>query len=122
MLAYLASPFSSTEPDLVEERRVAACRKAHELIALGIHTVSPVAHNAALIRETHGNTGWSSWSAFDLALLSSCHVLVVYCLPGWRESLGVSSEISAAQELGRPIFYLYPDQPIPLALIDLFRG
>ena len=48
MLHYLASPYSHSDHHVMEARRVAACRKAGELIASGIAVVSPIAHNVLL--------------------------------------------------------------------------
>lgn len=96
MLHYLASPYNHPDPAIMESRRVAACRKAGELIAKGVAVLSPIAHNVAVIREVGGETGWDRWQAQDLAMLSACKKVLVLCLPGWEASKGVAAEINAA--------------------------
>lgn len=106
MLHYLASPYNHPDLAVMEARRVAACRKAGELIASGVATVSPIAHNAAILREAGGATGWDAWKAQDGAMLAACSKVLVLRLAGWEQSKGVAAEISLAQQLGKPIEYL----------------
>ena len=106
MLHYLASPYNHPDRSVMEGRRAAACRKAGELIASGVATVSPVAHNAAILHEVGGATGWEAWKIQDGAMLAACSKVLVLRLPGWEDSKGVAAEISLAQQLGKPIEYL----------------
>lgn len=106
MLHYLASPYNHPAPEIMELRRVAACRKAGELIAEGIAVLSPIAHNVAVIREVGGETGWDRWQAQDLAMLSACKKVLVLRLPGWDTSKGVAAEINAATTMGIPVEYI----------------
>lgn len=106
MLHYLASPYNHPDPAIMESRRVAACRKAWELIASGVAVLSPIAHNVAVIREVGGETGWDRWQAQDLAMLSACKKVLVLCLPGWEVSKGVAAEIKAATTIGIPVEYI----------------
>lgn len=108
MLHYLASPYNHPDPSIMESRRVAACRKAGELIASGIAVVSPIAHNVAVIRESGGETGWERWQAQDLAMLSACKKILVLRLPGWEASKGVAAEIKAAAAMEIPVEYIDP--------------
>lgn len=106
MLHYLASPYTHVDQAVMESRRIAACRKAGQLIAAGIAVVSPIAHNVAIINEIGGETGWDAWRAQDSAMLASCSKVLVLCLPGWKDSKGVSAEIVLAKQLGKPIEYI----------------
>lgn len=106
MFIYLASPYNHADPSVMESRRVAACRKAGELIAGGLAVFSPIAHNVAVIRESGVETGWARWQHQDSVLLAACSKVVVLMLAGWRESRGVAAEIALAAKLGKPVEYV----------------
>ncbi len=106
MLHYLASPYTHPDAAIMEHRRVAACRKAAELIESGLAVLSPIAHNVALIREAGTPTGWDCWRSQDLAMLTACDKLLVLQLPSWQDSIGVRAEIAAAKQLGKPVEFL----------------
>lgn len=106
MLHYLASPYNHADTEIMESRRVTACRKVGELIAKGIAVLSPIAHNVAVIREVGGDTGWDRWRSQDLAMLSACKKVLVLRLPGWDASKGVAAEIHAATIMGIPVEYI----------------
>lgn len=108
MIAYLASPYSSADPAVREERFRAACRVAAVLFRAGHFLISPIAHSHVLVE--HGLPGdWNFWQSFDRALLARCDALFVLMLDGWEESVGVQAEIRIARELGKPVRYLAPD-------------
>ena len=105
-LSYFATPFTHPNPAQQEWNRGQACKKAGELINYGVNVISPIAHNLAIIHEVDGNTGWELWRNQDLAMLRKCDKLIVYKLPGWETSVGVTEEIKVATEIGMPIEYL----------------
>lgn len=106
-LSYLASPFSNPDPLIQEVNRRLVCLKAAQLIEQGIHVVSPIAHNVAVLREKRSlGTGWDKWKAHDETLLRKCDKLIVLRIPGWDTSVGVTEEIRLATELGMPIEYI----------------
>jgi hypothetical protein len=110
-LAYFASPFSHPDKAHQEWNRRQACKAAGALIILGTHVVSPIAHNLAVINEMQGlETGWELWRDQDLAMLRKCDKLIVYKLPGWDTSVGVTEEIKTATELGMPIEYIETEE------------
>jgi len=108
MLCYLASPYSHPDTAIMEQRRVAVCRAAGDLIASGVAVISPIAHNVAILRETGVTCGWAFWREQDLALLSACNKLLVLQLPGWEDSIGVRAELAAARQLGMTIEFIPP--------------
>jgi hypothetical protein len=105
-LVYLSSPYSHPDPVTMEQRRVATCSAAGYLIGRGIPVISPIAHNAAIIQQTGGETGWDIWKPQDLAILKACTEMVILCLPGWEASKGIQAEFHAAMELGKPVSYM----------------
>lgn len=108
MIAYLASPYSSPDPVVREERFRAACRATAALLRNGLFAFSPIAHSHHLVE--YGLPGdWTFWQRFDRELLARCDEVVVLLLDGWEESIGVREEIRIARELGKPVRYLAPE-------------
>ena len=106
-MIYLASPYSHLDAIVREQRFLAACQAAGQLMRSGQRVFSPIAHSHAIVQ--HGvPADWAYWEAFDGHMLSRCDELVVLMLEGWRESEGVQAEIDLALELDYPIRYLDP--------------
>lgn len=111
-LYYLASPYSHPDPVVTEARRVAACKKAGELIAAGVAVISPIAHNVAVLREVGGATGWGHWRRQDMVLLQACRRLLVLRLPGWEDSEEVAAEMAAAKHYGLEVDFIDEDTDV----------
>jgi len=103
MIVYLASPYSSPDGNVRNQRFEAACRVAAEMIRAGHSVLSPIAHSVPIC--SHGNLpeDWAFWESVDRDLLSKCDRMVVLALSGWHESRGVRAEIEIARELSLPI-------------------
>jgi hypothetical protein len=102
---YLASPYSDPDPAVREQRFVAACRAAAELIRQGKTVFSPIVHGHTICR--YGlPLDWRFWERHDRRFLEVCDEVVVLMLDGWRESVGVTAEIAIARELGKPVTFL----------------
>jgi nucleoside 2-deoxyribosyltransferase len=106
-MIYLASPYTSDDPAVRQQRFEAACRAAAELLRQGKTVFSPIAMTHNLCR--HGlRLDWEFWRQHDRRFLEICDEVVVLMLDGWRESVGVQAEIAIARELGKPVTYLRP--------------
>lgn len=117
-LTYLACPYSvkavgpSSRCDefiakLETCRANAATRAAVYLMnEFGFNVFSPITHShpMAVIGGVKGN--WEFWKKIDTEYLELSCRLVVLCIPGWKESIGVQAEIKIARELGIPVHYL----------------
>ena len=105
-LAYLATPYTSNDPVVKEERFQRVNRVAAKLMAKGEYIFSPISHThpIAVVGDLPGN--WEYWDGFDRAILDCCYKLYVLKLDGWHESTGVQAEIKIAAELGLEIEYL----------------
>jgi hypothetical protein len=106
-MIYLASPYSSVQPAVRQERFEMACRAAAKLIRQGKTVFSPVAHSHAIC-QLGLPKDWEFWERHDLAFLTMCDEVVVLTIDGWQESVGVRAEISVARKLGKPVSYLNP--------------
>jgi len=105
-LAYLATPYSSNDWAVKENRFDKVNEVAAKLIQRGEIIFSPIsmAHPIAKAGELPGN--WEFWDKFDRAYLECCYKIYVLKLNGWEESKGVQAEIKIAEELGLEIEYL----------------
>lgn len=107
-MIYLASPYSHPDPAVREARFQQVCRAAAALIRAGRPVFSPIAHSHPI--AAYGlPTDWAFWESLLRNYLGRCDELVVLIMDGWRESVGVTAEITIATELGKPVSYLAPD-------------
>jgi hypothetical protein len=106
-LIYLACPYNSPNPQIMEERARTANRIAAELMARGALVFSPLTHNLPLLREGLP-AGWSHWAEFDQTVLERCDKLIVVKLEGWEDSAGVRNELKLARDRNMPIEFLDP--------------
>ena len=106
-MIYLASPYSHPDPAVREKRFRAACQVTAELIRAGDAVIAPVVQGHPL--AAFGlPTDWHFWETLDRHQLARCDEVVVLMLDGWRESVGVQTEIRIAAELGKPVRYVAP--------------
>jgi len=102
---YLASPYTSDNPAVRQQRFEAACCAAAAMIRQGQTVFSPIAHSHAIC-AFGVPVDWRFWSRHDRRYLEACDEVAVLMLDGWQESVGVQVEISIARELGKPVTYL----------------
>ena len=120
-LIYLAAPYSSTEPSVVEFRVREINYAASIIFSGGNHVFSPISHTHPITEASENLEGsWEFWAEFDERMLSFCDEVHVLTLPGWKESKGVTAELSAARRMRKPIFLMVPTvvgvcpfEPIP---------
>jgi hypothetical protein len=108
-LIYLASPYSvgNAGKNKRTRRFKQACKKAAELMAQGYAVFCPIAHSHPI--EVIGMDtieGHDFWLKQDFAVLGRCDKLIVYKMPGWDKSFGISKEIAYANDLNIPIEFI----------------
>ena len=107
MLIYLAAPYTHKSKHIMNERADMISHKAAELIKNGFMVFSPITYGHALIEYLkHDAVSFEFWKNFDKLMLGKCNKMLVLCLDGWLESVGVLSEIEYAEELGIPVSYV----------------
>jgi len=106
---YLGSPYSHDDLGVREERHRYVCQAAARLFERGIYTYSPIAHTVA-INELGGlnEAAFEFWRAFDLGMVDRLTGLMVLMLPGWRESVGLTAELTHARATGKPVLWCEP--------------
>ncbi len=106
-ISYLASPYTHPEQRVRQERYLAACKKAAELMLSGKVIFCPIAHS-------HPIAEWMPlekvmdghfWKEQDAPYLEICDELIVFMLDGWEQSSGMKHEIERAQERGIKVIY-----------------
>lgn len=105
-LEYLAAPYTHESPIVQYERFNAINQKAAELFKFGRHIYSPMSHTLPIAIAGDIHPSFEFWREFDERMMSLCDRLLVLCLPGWKESVGVKAEINMANKRGMPIEYI----------------
>jgi hypothetical protein len=114
-LTYLCCPYSSNKRTKRAQAREKAkryrlvTRAAAWLIEdVGYNVFSPITHSHPLhtIADLEGD--WATWQKIDYQYIDCSSRVVVLCIPGWRESIGVTAELKYACEHGLDVLYLRP--------------
>ncbi len=105
-LIYLATPYSHHDPDVQQQRFVAACQVAGDLMNRGRLVFSPIAQSHPVACECGLPGTWEFWERYDRAILRACDRLVVVKMPGWEQSRGIAAEIRIMRELGKPVEFM----------------
>ena len=104
-MIYLASPYTHPVPEVQNQRFEAVCRRAAQMLRLGIHVFSPIAHTHPI--AAYGlPKNWRFWESYDREILDMCSEVYVLMLDGWEDSVGVRAEIKMATDLGKKVTYI----------------
>ena len=106
-MTYLCSAYSDPDPAVRRARFEAVCRCAAALMAKGHRILSPIAHSHPIAEAGDLPKGWEFWQAYDRELIAACDEVWVFCHDGWYESKGVRAEIAIADELHKPLRYVF---------------
>lgn len=97
-LIYLASPYSHSDPAVMQQRFEQVCEATAGLLRAGYMVYSPIVHSHPLTK--YGlPTDWAYWEQLDTQMIEMCGALVILMLDGWDESTGVTNEIGKAVEM-----------------------
>ena len=107
-LVYVASPYSS--PDKVQQE----IRFLSAVVATGylmnkftdLSFYSPISHTHPIATYCKLPGDWAFWKQFDETILSRCNAIWVLCLPGWKESKGVTAELEIANLFALEVMYI----------------
>jgi hypothetical protein len=99
---YLASPYSSGDASIRDERAQHAARFTADHIRLGHHIYSPIVHCHELALAHDLPKDFEFWQRYNFAILAKASQLWVLDLPGWDTSRGVLAEIELATSLSIP--------------------
>ena len=105
---YLAIPYSHDDAGIKDYRFKTANRYAAMLMRWGYIVFSPISHSHTIAINNKLPVEWSFWEAQDRSFVEWADIIVVICIDGWKESVGVQAEIRLAEELGKQIIYQDP--------------
>jgi hypothetical protein len=108
-LIYLACPYSHYSYLVREFRFQQANRYASKLMQAGLLVFSPISHTHPIAERGDLPKGWDYWERYDRAYMEISRAVVVLCIDGWKDSVGVAAEITIAGRLELPVLYLEPN-------------
>ena len=109
-MIYLAVPYSNPSPRVRHERFEAVNRFAAIVMQQGHGVFSPISHSHPIEEHFTEAKSWSFWQLQDLPILRVCESVLVLCLDGWEQSVGVAGEVAEATKLGIPVYYINPQE------------
>lgn len=113
-MIYLASPYSDKDPAIMQRRFEAVEKLTAKLMRDGLPVFSPIVHSHALAHKYNLPTDFAFWQSHCLTLLSRADYMLIYTLPGWEKSTGISGEIDFCKQQGIPVHY-HEHKPDPEA-------
>mgnify|MGYP001601772366 CR=1 FL=1 len=105
-LVYLASPYSSPDADVREQRFRTVCKVAAILMRKGIKVFSPIAHTHSIALAGELPTDYAFWREYDEAILEFCSAFYIILMDGWASSEGVRAEAQTAEIMGISIRFV----------------
>jgi hypothetical protein len=120
-MQYLASPYTKYPQELggIWGAYKEAARVAGLLTKQGLEIYSPIVHSHPLAH--YGKLDpldGALWQRIDAPFLALCDECIVAMMAGWRESAGVTHEISEFRRAGKRVRYL---DPVTLEISDALR-
>lgn len=98
-MIYIASPYSSPIVGAQQLRFEKVRRFSIFLFNQGLVPFSPIVYSHEMAAAGGLRTDAASWLKFNSNMLRISEVVFVYCLPGWKDSKGVTMEIKQARAL-----------------------
>jgi hypothetical protein len=106
---YLASPYSSKNEYVKEHRYLTICAISAALTNMGYLLIEPIGASHPIARMFKLPTGYEFWKTRDRALIERSNGVIVAMMDGWEQSVGVTDEIEFATSIGKPVYYLNPE-------------
>ena len=115
---YLASPYSHPDPFVREMRYLWTMHEMTLMLQEGMAVYSPIVHCHELAKIADLPREAAFWMKYNFTMLAAAEILGVLMLPGWKESVGVTEEISKARDnlaggSAIEIMYIEPKRSIP---------
>jgi hypothetical protein len=107
---YLASPYTSPNPDIMKQRYLKIDEIAYNLMMEGFHLIEPIGSTHHKAQRFKLPSEYSFWKKQCRAMVGVSNGVIVAMLDGWKESVGVQDEIKIATELGKPVIYLKTEE------------
>jgi len=106
-MIYVASPYTHSDPIVVQDRFERVEKYVAELLREGYVAFSPIIHCHGLATKYDLPKDYWFWERYCLGMLDEASSLYVLKLDGWRESVGIGGEIYyATHKAGIPVLYV----------------
>jgi len=103
---YLGSPYTHSDPKVMEERYLAACKKAGQLANEGFYVYSPIVHWHPVATLYELPRDWEFWQKLDRESIQLMDEVWILKLEGWSISVGLGNEILLAKEFNKPYIFI----------------
>lgn len=103
---YLASPYTSDDPQVREQRYKAARNCAAWLLTNKLWVFSPIVHShdmSLACNLPYEAEKYEFWKEYDRTMLRSARDMLILAIDGWMESIGVTDELAYATSIGKTI-------------------
>lgn len=103
-MIYLAQPYSHPDPVWRERRYAAGAAVCAHLFRQGKHVYAPIVHwhEVAKLHELPSDA--AAWEAENLHFLEKATAMYILCIPGWKESKGLWTEVNYAAAAGKAVY------------------
>lgn len=98
-----------------EARYIDVCIAAAKLVEKDIHVFSPIAHSHGIALHMQEKHNWDFWSQQDIPFLRQAEGMLILCLDGWKDSVGIKAERKIMLKFDCPVFYTTPDDVVETA-------
>jgi hypothetical protein len=106
---YLASPYTSADHTIMDERYAAACKTTAWLLNNKVWVYSPIVHCHELAKMFNLPRDLPFWWDYNRNMLIPAKRLLILVLPGWEDSAGVTQETQFAADMHKPVEFIHPD-------------
>jgi hypothetical protein len=109
-MIYLATPYTTDDPDLLEKRYLIAMDIAQFYLKQSIPIFSPILHCHEMSKRYNlpGDIGF--WKGYDFQMVLASTEVWFGLLPGFSESIGMKYEFSLAKKQNKPTKIIVPEK------------
>lgn len=105
-MIYLASPYSDSDPSIVEKRFKLASQATVIALNRGEIIYSPIVHCHQLAIDYDLPKTFDFWQSYNFGMINHCTTVFVLAIDGWDKSVGVAGEIEYAKKKGKPVVFV----------------
>jgi hypothetical protein len=107
-LYYLASCYTKYDGTL-DEAYEDACKQGVLLAKAGIYTLGPIASSHGMVKYDAPNEH-EFWLPWDAQMIRRSDGIIVCMMKNWEQSFGINWEIAYAKSIGKPVYYMTPNE------------
>lgn len=111
-MVYVASPYSHVAPTVMAQRYEDVMEHVWGLTMMFPHTsfYSPIVHFHNIAEKFQMPTDYTFWKGINHASLRRADEMIVACIDGWEDSVGIQGEIQYAKSIGLQVRWTVKDE------------